>query len=396
MTKNIKRFFRFVACTPCAVFLLGAAVVAPLWPAQAKLATVGAVHDYVREKWDVEIPHNYATSNLPNMHYLMQVVDAANLALNKMPTSDYANDIKYATSALVATTAARDAVDTLIKKVEWHFFFTPAGTTNEYYFYIAAIGTFYVDWGDGTREIVQRTKATSAPVSHTFDGPAKNYEIALGGKATKYGSSGVISFKNAASRLSAIRGCLGCVFSTSDNEKLLWTERQPSFSMAFEDNSALTEIPADLFQGVYGPPRVYMFDATFQNCTSLSGPIPAKLFSGLYGEPTTWSFAKTFSNCGNLSGDIPADLFKNLTAPTVYPDLAFGITFNKCSRLTGYSPKIGGRYLYEIWPEVSSHSTYTGATKLSDYTCIPTNWGGGGTKQPGECEPPTPTGAAVQ
>jgi hypothetical protein len=55
----------------------------------------------------------------------------------------------------------------------------------------------------------------------------------------------------------------------------------------------------------------------------------------------------------------------------------FVYAFNKCSGLTGASPKINGQYLYEIWPDATKGQVgvmYRGASGLIDYADIPSNW----------------------
>ena len=473
---NIKNLCGFISAVFCAAMLYT--------PANAGLATVGAVHDYVQKKWEIEIPYAPATAgNIPNMRYIMQLVDAANEELNEYPISNYANNTKYATSKIAADTAARDAVDTLIRKIEPYFFFTPATTSNTYSFQISAAGTFDIDWGDGKKQTIEKTNTNVQTISHTYASAANAYEIKLGGKATAYSTSettAAISFTTAVARLKSIRGCLGCVFSTIDDERVAADMRQPRFYQTFNQNTALAgtipaelfngvhgepvskmfqylfyncgkltggipanlfagiqgapttmlfnvtfygcsgltgsipenlfagikgppaphvfrttfyncsgltgAIPEKLFEGIQGPPAEYMFYSVFHGCSNLSGSIPEKLFAGIKGNAAEYMFGYAFEGCRNLSGDIPKDLFAGINPTGEYMPVMFDQTFGSCSMLTGLSPKIGGKYLYEIWP-AAAPQTYTGATCLSDYACIPKNWGGAGTKQPGECEP---------
>lgn len=444
MFANLKKLILAVGAV---IVLCGAA------PANAKLATVGALHDYVRARWGIDVPRHHSASSLLTMRYLMQLVDAANLVLNGVAISDYANDTKYVSSAIVADTVATQAVDELIRKiVEYKFFFTPAVTENEYLFYIAAAGTFYVDWGDGKIEIVTRTSVRNYAVGHTYDTPANNYNIKLGGKATAYGTdaTAAISFNGNASRLSAFDGCLGCIFSTIEDETVAESARQPRFRATFANNSALTgQIPEKLFDNVHGAPVSYMFSQTFSGCAGLTGKIPSGLFGGIKGAPAVRMYSQAFTRCAGLSGEIPDRLFgvfdgapaeymffdtflgcSNLSGP-IPENLFAGIkgegqtgmfqsTFYGCSKLTsipqnifagidpngtykssmfmwtfrgigvtgGYSPKIGDKYLYEIWPTVvGTGAAYSGCSALYDYQCIPVAWGGAGKKNPGECEP---------
>ena len=312
----IKSLFRFVFVVLSLAFCA---------PACAGLATVGAVHDYVREKWDIDIPYKAGTeSHIVNMKYLMQLVDAANLELNGWETTDYAKDATYAISAIASDAAARDAVNRLIEIVKYHFFFTSATTSTLMYVIITPAGTFYIDWGDGTHQRVKIKTPGGAPwISHNYTDAASNYEIGLGGKPTAYSqSTGVMTFELRESRLKSMRGCIGCVFPTLPDGS------QPSFVGLFTNNSSLSsEIPENFLDGIHGEPRAGMFNGMF----------------------------------------------------------------NGCSNIVGRSARIDGKYLYELWPDAGNTATYGSSRKLDDYACIPTSWGGAGTKEPGTCEPATAT-----
>ena len=116
-------------------------------------------------------------------------------------------------------------------------------------------------------------------------------------------------------------------------------------------NTALTEIPADLFAGIQGAPARSMFDFTFWQCNQLQSipdgapaermfsgtfyntaltEIPADLFAGIQGAPADSMFYRTFSNTAVTS--IPANLFGTLNgdgAPSM-----FERTFYECTNLT--------------------------------------------------------------
>lgn len=354
-------------------------------PAHAGIATVGAAHDYVQKKWGVEIPRAHADSNIINMRYLMQLVDRANFMINWAQTSDFTNDEKYATGSIVGKDVAKQAIDKLIEKIKFEFFFTPETNDNEYSFSMNATGRFLIDWGDGEREFFMPTKTGRASYSHTYKDSASNYEISLGGKATGYSPhayDATISFSDTNSHIRNMRGCLGCIFSTLESGGT----RQPHFYSTFYNNKALDcEIPENLFDGIEGAPMNYMFTHMFNGCSELRGRIPENLFSGINGAPTLNMFNSTFAGCKKLTGPIPEKLFAGLDGPAAQG--MFYSTFSNCTGLTGPSAKIGDKYLYEIWTDVPSQGTYSGAKQLSDYACIPVSWGGAGTKQPGECEP---------
>ena len=133
-------------------------------------------------------------------------------------------------------------------------------------------------------------------------------------------------------------------------------------------------IPSDLFAGISGAPASYMFEGTFAYCRSLTGAIPAGLFAGISGAPASYMFQNTFYGCSKLTS-IPENLFGNISGTA--QDYMFYYTFYNCKSLTGPSARINGQYLYEIWPSAASFQVgdmYYNATKLSDYSNIPTVW----------------------
>ena len=200
------------------------------------------------------------------------------------------------------------------------------------------------------------------------------------------------------------------------------------FGNTFANCSNLSgSIPGNLFAGIKGASAEGMFRATFANCSNLSGSIPGDLFAGIKAPLTPSTFRETFSGCSNLSGSIPSNLFAGISGSsaansfnstfrgcsglTSIPEDLFGDissstataglfyqTFYGCTGLTGPSARVGKpgarQYLYERWPDTSadggmlspSSGCYNNATGLTDYACIPTNWGGAGTKEPGTCE----------
>ena len=436
----------------------------PAGAAHAGLASVGAVHDYVNKVWGVDIPRTHAASNLLNMKYLMQLVDAANEELNGFPTSNFANNDKYATTQIAADITATTAVDTLIKPkcqpdLTDSFCFIPASTSKTYSFQISAAGDYTIDWGDGKSDRIEKTNTSLTTYSHTYANAASRHRILLTGQATAYNTSvsvAAISFKESSAKLSSMTGCLGCIFSTIDDTTVPTNQRQPTFYQSFLGNSGISgkipenlfagiygepvssmfyhtfngysgltgEIPENLFAGLQGKPVILLFESTFNGCSGLTGTIPEKLFSGIQGTPAAYMFRDTFSGCTALTSihenlfsglkgapiealfygtfrscrgltSIPKKLFANITPTGNYRNYMFINTFSGCTNLTGPSAKIGDKYLYEIWPNVSGQNTYNSATKLSDYDCIPTGWGGGGTKQPGQCEPAVDTSAVT-
>ena len=285
---------------------------------------------------------------------------------------------------------------------EWPFAFNTTGSYSEIAFNIAAKGTFYVDWGDGTGKVIEKTDASQVTYSHSYPNYAVR-TVKLAGLATGYNASDSIptfSFNSSnAYRVSSMSGSLGAIFPT------LADGSQPSFYRSFYNAYNMKTLPATLFEGVTGQPRSYMFYGTFDYCYGLPA-IPEGLFAGLKGTPKPYLFSGTFSNCSGLKGAIPEGLFAGIsgapasnmfyqtfngcTGLTSMPsgDLfgalsgsgasnMFGYMFRNCSNLRGYSAKSGGKYLYEIWPSATTGQVggaYGAATGLTDYASIPSAW----------------------
>ena len=269
-------------------------------------------------------------------------------------------------------------------------------------FSISAAGTYYINWGDGSViQKIEKTNTTNTVYSHTY-AASSSYRIGISGQATRYNTSTsvpAISFKDNR-YIESVNGSLGAVFGT------LSDGTNPRFYQTFYGVTGLKGIPGDLFSGISGQPVSHMFAGTFQNCSGLtlipsglfngiSGAapnlfqntfngctgiksIPDGLFANVSGSPLTSLFDHTFYGCtgitsipenlfGRLSGSLGSDCFKNM--------------FNGCTSLTGRSAKIGGQYIYDIWPSAETTQVggmYTNATGLVDYPCIPTNYGGAG------------------
>ena len=145
------------------------------------------------------------------------------------------------------------------------------------------------------------------------------------------------------------------------------------FYFTFYGCSGLTSIPSDLFAGISGAPASDMFSFTFSDCSGLTGAIPDGLFAGISGAPATQMFQSTFEGCSGLTS-IPENLFGDISG-TAQSNM-FYRTFYNCTSLTGPSARINGQYLYEIWPDATSpfSDMYYRATKLSDYSNIPSDW----------------------
>ena len=220
---------------------------------------------------------------------------------------------------------------------------TELNANNSFSFYLSAIGTFYVDWGDGYGRRIVRSNTTDALYSHAYQN-AGVYNIQIAGVATGYVSSAGNNGVGSAIRFSTgtlssdwstytygteqniaqISGSLGEIFPTIGTNK-------PVFARTFLGARNLKQIPATLFNGVSGALKSAMFDLTF----AFSGitSIPETLFYGLTGGAST-AFQATFRNCMELRA-LPQHLFNGITGGG---SGMFGGTFKNCTNLTGYVP----------------------------------------------------------
>ena len=246
----------------------------------------------------------------------------------------------------------------------------------DYDFYISAAGTFYVNWGDGSKyEKIVKADTSKQTIRHTYSAKG-TYTVKLGGLATAYPTGvAAVDFADGPDGyiddyyLTEITGSLGKIFPT------LADGSQPNFYRTFWYCTQLKSIPAELFDGVHGAPVAGMFRDTFYNCPKLT-KIPTGLFSGISGAPAESMFAGTFYACSGLTGEIPLGLFGNLSgSPAEY---MFQSTFAYCSGLTGASARNpDGTPLYDVFPTATTDQVgdmYDGATGLSDYDEIPADW----------------------
>lgn len=167
-----------------------------------------------------------------------------------------------------------------------------SGKNGRLTFYINASGTFYIDWGDGSKiETVHNgTVERSQLGTHKYS-TAGDYVLRIGGLATGYSSAvnssgSTISFYSggsAQSIVTGISGSLGALFPTIDGGTT--AETQPHFNSVFRNCSNLAgTIPENLFQGISGPATESMFEYAFSG-TKLSGYVPYNLFNGITGNP---------------------------------------------------------------------------------------------------------------
>ncbi len=431
----------------------------------AQVVNVEYIHNAIANRWYISIPYNPELDNphvAANMKYLLTTIDVANQILNGGQLTDYGNG-EFATTAAADTIATNNAIENLVKSVDYSFFISTTPDTSSFSFKFSASGTFYVDWGDGIIETIKKSDTTNVTYTHPYV-DASSYKIRIGGRATAYSNdakTAAISFSGN-KKVAAINGSLGAIFPT------ISSKQQPRFYQTFNNctnmsgnipakifsgisgkptttmytgvfancTSLTGEIPPDLFGNLSGAPSYQLFNNAFLNCSGLSGRIPSKLFAGLSGSPTEYLFDSTFSGCSGLSGEIPADLFRGISGTPLYgvfyrtfsgcsgltgpipenlfsgiygtpagsmfyytfynctgltsiPDNLFGNIsgsaktnmfggmFSGCIGLGGNSAKINGQYLYDIWPDATETQIgdmYYNATRLNDYTNIPTAW----------------------
>lgn len=326
----------------------------------AQIVNVEYIHNAIQQKWDIAIPYNPELSNpriAANMKYLLTAIDVANETLNGGKTTDYGNG-EYATTIAADTIATDAAVDGLVQVIEKdHLIMTvgPTAYNNDVSSYvkfeISAAGTFYIDWGDGTTESIEKTTTDPVAYSHTYKDTDRIYTVRLKGRATAYNPNDVSAFVLHGSKfeypgeelfvLKSLDGCLGCVFPT------LADGSQPLFKKSFFSNAQVDgKIPAGFLAGIHGTPRENMFDLMFAGST-FSG-IGAPLFDDL---------------SGGLSGHVFFAAFRmaSLKGPSAMMKMSDGTL----------------KYLYEVYPDatyIQVGACYYGATGLDDYTNMPKNW----------------------
>ena len=324
----------------------------------APIINVKYVHDAIRTKWGLDIPYNAGLTNpaaAANMRYVLGMVDRANARFN---IETHYGTGPYATSAAANRTTANRAIEKLVDKPSGYpFIATTTPDAPKFNFDLSASGTFYVDWGDGTVDTIEKNDVNKQSFSHTYE-TAGTYVVKLGGRATGYSQDKepevhpnsldddavvygapdedynyvpVISFAGN-EYLAKIEGSLGKIFPT------LPGGIQPRFSHTFVHCINLSgTIPGELFSGISGAPAAGMFYGTFSGSDGLTGAIPEKLFAGISGAPATGMFAETFSDCFGLTGAIPEKLFAGISgAPAPY--MFYG-TFYGCTGLTGVIPE---------------------------------------------------------
>ena len=295
----------------------------------AEMVNVEYIHQYLNTRWGIDLPYNPELKNpkvAANMKYLLTVVDIANEFLNNEQTTDYGNG-EYATLAAADTIATNTAIDTLVRGP-----FSMTINASEFSMIIGAAGNFIIDWGDGKRDVITNKPIGATTYSHKYTASGE-YEIKLTGRATDYSDAAIDPDTGAglvptfaltdifsetfyATNVAKISGGLGRVFPTMDDGS------NPNFAYAFV-LAPITEIPADLFDGIHGAPAELMFAGTFMGTAITS--IPANLFGTLNGDGAQSMFERTFRKCANLT-TIEGPLFSGTITPA---ESMFGSMFEQ-------------------------------------------------------------------
>ena len=297
----------------------------------AEMVNVEYIHQYLNTRWGIDLPYSPELTNprvAANMKYLLTVVDIANEFFNDEQTTDYGNG-EYATLAAADTVATNTAIDTLVKAPTFTITTTP--NTSSFNMIIGAAGNFIIDWGDGEFETIKDKPIGTTTYSHKYTASGE-YEIKLTGRATDYSDAAIDPDTGAglvptfaltdplggsviATNVAKISGSLGKIFPTMDDGA------NPNFVGTFA-YAPITEIPADLFDGIHGAPAMVMFAATFMG-TQIT-EVPAYIFGELNGDGAMSMFNGTFSNCANLT-TIDGPLFSGTITPA---ESMFDSTFN--------------------------------------------------------------------
>ena len=247
-------------------------------------------------------------------------------------------------------------------------------------FTMSAAGTFFVDWGDGTIDKIERNNTTPTTYSHTYENLKGGESFAItfvNDGVTAYSSdltTPAISFAGN-TKIGAIFGSLAELMPTIT---VAGKPQQPRFYQTFKDCTNLEYIKDfdrlfDRIDSQYhatkpiinGQPVSHMFEGLFMGCTALEAEIPEYLFAAISGTPTIGLFAHTFEGCTSLYNEIPKDLFATISgAPAIS---MFEGTFKGCTGLEGNIPEnlfagISGNPAERMFME-----TFDGCSNLEGY-----------------------------
>ncbi len=287
--------------------------------------------------------------------------------------------------------------------------YTLPGSYTTVYLPLAGTVDCIVDWGDGS----DPETVTSVNPSHRYTVTNTTVRVRAEGTVTalsskksttsgystyltsvvQWGSTGLTDLSNAfymAYNLASLPETTGdalaevtsfkyCFYNPSITsipaDFLAASTKATDLSYVFYMCGNVTSIPKGLFDSCIGATT---FDHVFYGCSGLTA-VPDGLFDKC---PETTSFGYAFYGCSALR-TVPTDIFDANTKVT-----SFSSTFYGCSALTGESPytSVGDAkvHLYEradhtdTFAEPTKYgSCFTGCTGLTDYSSIPSAWGGG-------------------
>lgn len=273
---------------------------------------------------------------------------------------------------------------------------------------------FKVNWGDGNEDFIDNEDVNSLPtgwnptrrLTHEYNEPGF-YDIEITGTfgglimGLQAGAAKLIDIKQWGDPVwndgwEAFDGCSNLNISATDSPN--W-ENINSLEFAFNICSSLTNINNLLNNCV----NLTNMDNTFENCSSIAS-ISSNLFSNCISLET---LIFTFGNCSSIES-IPTGLFNNnstiinisfcfmnctsiesvpidLITPQNNPNITnFNSTFRNLSSVSGLSPEVwkdwngGDGPGYEGKGGLSKSGCFTDSSGFSDYSSIPSSWGGGG------------------
>lgn len=129
--------------------------------------------------------------------------------------------------------------------------------------------------------------------------------------------------------------------------------------------NSITEVDAGVFRYTSS---LRVFDHAFDCCANLT-TIPEGIFRFI-GQGSYYFFA-TFADCTGLTS-IPSGLFSSAIN---WKSIDMFYTFGGCTNLTGETPRVDGKKLWELGGRiVSGRTCFSGCAKLSDYNEIPDDW----------------------
>ena len=295
-----------------------------------------------------------------------------------------------------------------------------AGAT--FSFDLSAIGTFTINWGDGsTLETITRTNTTPTTYSHTYSESGDYYVDIDADNVTGYSTSettAAISFAHA-SNISgidamAVRGSLMEMFPVLGTAN----GQIPRFYHTFYGLTNLYGFNNGIFNPNYNsnendpqitnlPFASHMFDGMFANCTNLfdndwwgnneTSENFDYLFYAFGGTPAPYTFANMFSGTTNATGYISPYMFNNITGTATNmmqnifanSGLDTECPSNYIQYITGFesdwSGKVSCEYgdnILDNLPYIDIQTTYMSSTSTFEFSMSATgtfyvDWGDG-------------------